>query len=311
MGIFYNPPPPAGRTAVTPPEPHVPIGTQGSQPPRYTTVLMLAVVLASWPQDLEPRLQRPNEQRVKIAPLTFTYGQQPPRFSVASQMAVVGLAWPPDLEPRLGRPNADRIKIAPLTFTYGAQPPPIAPLSVAELTQIVATWPVTWDAQTAPKNASWNVPLIVAFVPRTAAPTLLWTAWEPPFIRPQTLVSIAPLTLPSGTQPQPQPPLATTELAQIVASWPLDVGPTLPWTEPPSVIGTFATVTQPQPQSPLSVVELAQIVGTWAQTWDAQTAAPNAPWNVPVVPPPVAALRLILVNGRLAIHLGGMMYDWL
>ena len=41
MGIFYHPPPPAGRTAVTPPEPHVPIGTQGSQPPRYKTALML------------------------------------------------------------------------------------------------------------------------------------------------------------------------------------------------------------------------------------------------------------------------------
>lgn len=303
MGIFYNPPPPAGRTAVTPPEPHVPIGTQGTPPPRYTTVLMLAAVLASWPADLEPRLQRPNDQRVKIAPLTFT---------------------------------------------YGAQPPPIAPLAVAELTQIVSAWAVTWDAQTAPKNAAWNVPPIVAFVPHTTPPALIWSAWEPPFIRPQTLVSIAPLTLPSGNQPSPQPPLSTIELAQIVASWPPDVGPSFPWTKPPSIIGTFPTVTQPQPQAALSVLELAQTVGTWAQTWDAQTAAPNAAWNVPPLPstfvpsagwqtaiwtawlepdvrrpspvniaptipapapPTTGALRLILVDGHLAIHLSGILYE--
>src|SRR5947208_35731 len=83
MGIFYNPPPPAGRTAVTPPEPHVPIGTQGQQPPRYSTALMLVAVLASWPQPLEPRLSKPNDQQQKFAPLTLTYGQQPPRVGTA------------------------------------------------------------------------------------------------------------------------------------------------------------------------------------------------------------------------------------
>src|SRR6185369_4292713 len=61
MGIFYNPPPPpTANNAGTPPEPHVPIGTQGNQPPRRTTALMMAVVLMSWPQDLEPRLARPH-----------------------------------------------------------------------------------------------------------------------------------------------------------------------------------------------------------------------------------------------------------
>src|SRR3954471_15745749 len=106
MGIFYNPPqPPTANNAGTPPEPHAPIGNQGSQPPRYSTVLMMAAVLASWPQDLEPRLHQKNTQQNKIAPLTLTYGQQPPRYSIASQMAVIGNAWPPDLEPRLGKPN--------------------------------------------------------------------------------------------------------------------------------------------------------------------------------------------------------------
>src|SRR5438105_1125357 len=126
MGIFYNPPPPpTANNAGTPPERHVPIGTQGNQPPRYTTALMVAAVLASWPADLEPRLSRPNDQRQKIAPLTLTYGQQPVPagpITVPEYTQLVA-SWPPDLEPRLGRPNEQQQKIAPLTLAYGNQPP--------------------------------------------------------------------------------------------------------------------------------------------------------------------------------------------
>jgi len=332
MGIFYNPPPPAGRTAVTPPEPHVPVGTQGSQPPRFTTALMLAAVLASWPQDLEPRLARPNDQRQKIAPLTLSYGQQPPRFSVASMMAQAGLAWPADLEPRLTRPNDQRQKIAPLTFTYGAQPPPAPPLAIAELLPIVTSWATTWDAQTAPKNAAWNVPPVVAFVPYTGLPELIWTAWEPPFVRPQTLVSIAPLTLTYGSAPIPQSPISVLEVAQILGTWaqtwdtqtapkgaawnvpalplafvafaPLPKHIWMAWVDPfirPPTPVDIAPLTlvygqAPSPQSALSVLELGQIVSTWAVTWDAQTAAKNAGWNVPpllIVLPHVSAPGLI------------------
>jgi hypothetical protein len=35
------------------------------------------IALQSWPADLEPRLGRPNAERVKIAPLTLTYGNPP------------------------------------------------------------------------------------------------------------------------------------------------------------------------------------------------------------------------------------------
>jgi hypothetical protein len=92
MGIFYNPPPPpTGSTAATPPDRHVPIGTQGSQPPRFSSAIMLVAVLASWPQDLEPRLTRPNDQQQKIAPLTLPYGQQPANVgtSIASEYTLI------------------------------------------------------------------------------------------------------------------------------------------------------------------------------------------------------------------------------
>lgn len=301
---------------MTPPEPHVPIGTQGAQPPRFTTVLMLAAVLASWPQDLEPRLARPNDQQQKIAPLTLPTGQQPPRFSIASRMAQVVGAWPADLEPRLGRPNDFRQKIAPLTLPYGAQPPPIPPLSTVELGQIVATWAQTWDAQSAPRSTAWATPL-VPFLAHVPLPAHVWTAWDPPFVSPPRPITVAPLTLPYGTQPQPQSALSVLELAQIVSTWsqpwdaqtaPKGAGWNVPplvaafvpstrlpaliwtaWVEPwvrpqtPVVIAPLTLVygQAPQPQPPLSTLELAQIVSTWAVSWEAQSAAKNASWNVP------------------------------
>jgi hypothetical protein len=194
MGIFYNPPqPPTASNAGTPPEPHAPIGTQGSQPPRYSTVLMLTAVLASWPADLEPRLHQKNTQQNKIAPLTLT---------------------------------------------YGAQPTPQPPLSTVELAQIVGTWQQTWDAQTAPKSAAWNIPPIVStLVPRTPPPALIWTAWVEPFVRPPTPVAIAPLTLVYGDAP---PIRGTSPLQAQLAAWAdpwiVQAGPkNAAWNVPPIV----------------------------------------------------------------------------
>src|SRR6185295_16431127 len=141
MGIFYHPPqPPTANTAGTPPEPHVPIGTQGAQPPRYTTAVMMVAVLASWPADLEPRLARPNNQQQRIAPLTLTYGSQPtPTAALNTSEFQAISAWPQDLEPRLGKPNAQRQIITPRN--YGDQPPVVGTLAIAE-TSIVQSWPL-------------------------------------------------------------------------------------------------------------------------------------------------------------------------
>jgi len=206
MGIFYHPPqPPTANTAGTPPEPHVPIGTQGAQPPRYTTAVMMVAVLASWPADLEPRLARPNNQQQRIAPLTLTYGSQPtPTAALNTSEFQAISAWPQDLEPRLGLPNNTQQKIAPLTLEYGQSPQPQFPLSVLKTAQIVASWPTTWDAQAPPRIAPltfvYGQPPPVVGTKQISAAIIrdTWPLGVGPFSARQnwTRVSIAPLTLP-------------------------------------------------------------------------------------------------------------------
>jgi len=316
MGIFYNPPsPPSGTNAATPPEPHIPIAKQGDPPPRRQTAAVLAIVavLASWPADLEPRLTRPNDQRQTIAPLTLTYGQQPPRrgfltppvvqtlvaswpldleprydrtneqqqkiapltLTYGQQPSRVGTSlptfdetissqWPLDLEPRLGRPNDQRQKIAPLKLPYGTPPQPQAPLSTIELAQIVGTWPTD------------------------VGPTVPWPDWVQ---RTSAVVAVqTPVSQP------PRVPALSAAMQEIIAAWPTDVGPSLPYAPPrAAAITAQPTVSQPPIGGPITVTELTQLVGTWAQTWDAQSAAKNAGWNVaPLVSRPYTPLpRLI------------------
>lgn len=327
MGIFYHPPqPPTGSTAATPPLPHDPIPKQGDPPPRYTTALMLVAVLASWPADLEPRLTRPNDQQQKIAPLTLRYGQQPtPQGPLAIvEYGQLVASWPADLEPRLGRPNDQQQKIAPLTLVYGSSPPP---WRMDRQVSAAASWAPDPPQPYVPEQSSaWNVPP-PASVPYRPPPLAIRASWEEPPNRPPALVSIAPLTLAYGTPPVPAGPVSVLEIAQLVGTWPIGVGPDPPYAQylnarlRGTVAVTQPSASQPIPQAPLSVVEITQIAATWAQTWDAQTAPKNAAWNVPPIlsavvyaplprsiwvaweppwiqpPPPVAIATLTLPTG--------------
>lgn len=236
MGIFYNPPqPPTANNAGTPPEPHVPVGTQGNPPPRYSTALMLVAVLASWPADLEPRLSKPNNQQQRIAPLTLTYGQQPPvtGTATATEYALIAGAWPADLEPRLSAPNNLRQKIAPLTLRYG-DPPAIVGASAIDEAVIVGSWPADLEPRLgAPNNQQQHIaPLTLVYGDRptpigTSVPRFYQSAigaWpqdlEPRLAAPNNArVSVAPLTLRYGSQPSPTPPLNTPEF-QAISAWP-------------------------------------------------------------------------------------------
>jgi hypothetical protein len=328
MGIFYNPPqPPTASNAGTPPEPHVPIGTQGSQPPRYSTVLMMTAVLASWPADLEPRLHQQNTQQNKIAPLTLAYGQQPPQrapLAVLNQSTILAtwqqtwdaqrapksLAWDVPISPYLARTPpppliwdawipppplpARPVQIAPLTLAYGSQPTQQPPLSTVELAQIVSTWQQTWDAQTAPKSAAWNIPPIVStLVPRTPPPAHIWTAWVEPFVRPPTPVQIAPLTLVYGDAPPVRG--ASPLQAQLAGTWadPLIVQPgpkTAAWNVPP-LVATIVPANafpyqilrawQDDPSRPLRLVTIAPLALTYGS-------------QPPVQGPQIAATRIAL-----------------
>lgn len=339
MGIFYNPPPPpTGSNAATPPEPHVPIAPQGQQPPRYSTALMLVAVLASWPQPLEPRLAKPNDQQQKVAPLTLPYGQQPPNVGTLAQTeyAVLVGQWPLDLEPRLGPPNNRQQTIAPLTLAYGSSPPIVGEAAVVEST-IVGSWPLDLEPRLGPPNNQQQhiAPLTLAYgtQPPTIATSvparyqLLVGAWpadlEPRLSLPNnTRVSVAPLSLAYGSQPTPTPALNVPEFQAIVSwpqpEWPAQSAPkSTAWIAPPPSVSavpfpyglvlstwpadleprlsrpndqiqkiaplTLPTGASPQPQPPLSVPDLIAIVSAWPTTWDAQTAPKNAAWNVPPV----------------------------
>jgi hypothetical protein len=293
MSLWSPPPPPQViGSSGTPPTPHDPIPAQGtSVPPRRAAALAVTmmVVLASWPADLEPRLQRPNDQRQKIAPLTLKYGSQPPptAFYSATEMGQIVASWPPtDVGPILPRPNDRQQQIAPLTLPTGQQPIPSAFLSATELNQLVSSWQSSNDAQSAPKSAAWNVPPLITSVPFRRDP--LYTVTPDP-LPVQRFLSVVPNFL-AVSQPQPQSPLSVTELAQIVSAWPADSGPLLPWpiNAPVKVAPlTLPTGIQPTPQGPLSVTEMVQFVSVWAVTWDAQAASKSAAWNVPPIPPSV------------------------
>ncbi len=326
MGHFYNPHIPAQQGPVnsTPPIPHQLPLTGGDQPQRAmrAVVGMMMVVLASWPADLEPRLTKPNNQRVQNAatippppvqdvPYTrprfdiyalnqdayevslinsfvVTQGSvdQPPRTSPlsATYQSITNQSWQPepllpvvlidtaewnvppvvngyiapaDVQWQIWAANqppdpqpVQRLRSIVPTFPTVSQPMPQPPLSVAEITHVVSTWQQSWDAQTYPDNAAWNIPS-VAILAHTPAPQLIWTAWEPPPPLPVRPVQIAALTLPTGVQPIPS--------------------------------------------GPLSVLKLAQFNAAWQQTWGTQTAPESAAWNIPpaAAPPHVGPPQAI------------------
>lgn len=390
MGIFYHPPPHVqpGPVNSTPPIPHVAIQAQGDQPPRrqVASAMMMVAVLASWPTDLEPRLQSPNNSRVQSAqnipapPVTFvpytrprydvyTLNQdaytvelvqsyvvaqvdsdQPPRQFALSppNVTITQRSWEPEpplsarlpqtaawnvpssgkvpfvsLRPAILEAWADSysrstppVRIAPLTLIYGDPPVPQPPLAVRVLLQVVSTWVQTWEAQSAPKNAGWNVPPTLISLPHVDLPKSIWTAWEPPWIQPPRPVSIAPLTLTYGDQPVPKSPLAQSTLLSVVALWQQSwtaqtASPQASWNVPPVLVVlprvelpraiwaaweppfvapprpvsiaplTLSYGAQPTPQAPLSIPKIVQAVAAWTETWTSQSAAPQAGWNVP------------------------------
>lgn len=242
MSLWQTPPPvSAGNSSATPPIPHAPIGTQGDPPPRQqvAAALMMVAVLASWPSDLEPRLQGPNNSRVKIAPLTLATGQQPPN---------------------------------------------VGPITPVELRLIVNAWPTDYPPiLRSPINAAvLPAPPVVTYTPPGRFPEAIGRAWQPPDPTPfQRVESVVP-TFARVDQPPVAAPLPAQAIAQILASQPPDP---LPVQLRRSVVPSFAAVDQPPVRG---VSSLLQLLASWAQTWDAQHAAPNAAWNVPVpqsVPP--------------------------
>lgn len=254
--------------------------------------------MSLWSQPLPPQVIGPVNSTLPIPhdPIP-AQGDQPPRRQVATAlaMATVLALWPSPDDQRLQRPNDQQQRIAPLTLTYGVIPAPQFPLSVYKTIQASNAWIQTWDAQTVPKSVAWNVP--PSQFPHTTPPALIWTAWEPPFVKPPLPVAIAPLTLAQGQQPPLHSIVVQMETA--VGAWPPDLEPRLQ--RPNDQRQKIAPLTltygqQPIPSSFLTVIEQRQI----ASQWPADTG-PILPWplwireiSAPLIPvPPIPALPYV------------------
>ena len=311
MGIYRQPPPvtqSAGRVASTPPVPHVPIPTKGSEPPPIPalSVTELMKLIRAWPLPLEPRLHWRDFTLIKRIPITK--GDEPPIQAPLSvnELTKFVRAWPRDLEPRLPWRDAVLIKF-PLP-TKGDEPPILAPLSTTELTKFTRAWiPPAYRLPTLPPTAAWNVTVVVSGdQPYLAFPYPILASWTVDAPRRVGRTLIAPLTLDYGDEPPLRGPLS--EQARVLA-WPTDLEPRLVWPNNTriSIAPLTFTYGDAPPTVPLWVLPL--LIGTWVPLPpQAPVRAITYPWETVIPPPPTGVLKLILVDGELAIWVNGIYY---
>lgn len=177
--IFYSPPAPQQ------PPPHAPIPAQGDQPPRRSTHLLMACVLASWPTGLEH--QAP--QRAATAPIP-QQGDQPPRRTNALGMAAALQSWPTGCEY-----EPYQLPRRPAAATPGDQPPRY---TTAPLYALLQSWtppdPQPTQRLTAPPiRAQGDQPP----APRSTQPPAAWYE-QPAFPRAAGRLAAAPIPPPTS-----------------------------------------------------------------------------------------------------------------
>lgn len=253
----------------------------GQEPSRIAPMpkVQAQSVIASWPDDKEPRLQFNNQypgNRRYIAPLVLTYGQQPPIQGplTATELNLAVRLW-------------DQPFVSPQSEPFSA---PFAPAPTVQADQPFARTPyaqlaswqvVDWRAPQRPQSASW---LAHQFVPqRPEVSRTVLQSWVVDVVPIQCSESIAPSVAPTVSD---NPPIVGSitpaEMSVVKQSW----EPARP--EPPQTVKvaplTLVYGQNPPLDGPLSEVELNVLVGqTPGVWWGAQQASPNASWNVPVV----------------------------
>jgi hypothetical protein len=242
----------------------------------------MAIVLASWPAALEPRLHQQNVAPPKIAPLTLTYGQQPPINGpiTPGEYAQLRLSW--DFTWPVQRTT---FAIPP---PQAPAPPPSPPLMPTELAGLVRSWPTEWGAQKALGWAEnlppWIPPVSNAPPPIGAlTPTqlLIGQSWSTGWAAPQRVSFVVQRAI------APPPPQAPSAL--IWRAWvPDDIVTVTTWTHAPD------NPDQPPPSGPLTATKMALLVRAWPTDWPAQKNlgfAENLPAPpVLTIPPVVGAV---------------------
>lgn len=257
----------------------------GQQPPRIdpSPKVQARVVIASWPEAGEPRLQFKNQQpeRRYIAPLTLTYGQQPPTAGPLSvqEMAIARSSWePPFVFPQ------ELEGIAAVCVPPVVNNPPPRTLDQSIVRQ---TWePAFQYPESEPNSASWNVPVVAqSFLPANETAWWIGAAWREPFGDIQFSGTFLPLTL-SVDQPPIIGELTTAIMATTRGSWEPARA------EPPRPVA-IAPLSLTYGQQPTAYARLQDaILRAWVLDWSAQSEGDTAAWNVPIAivnnPPPFA-----------------------
>lgn len=301
MSLFQTPPPPQptqGAFSSTPPWPPAPIGTQGTAPPlrQVGGVLAMCAVLASWPADLEPVLQRPNNTHQQIAPLTLPSGSQPRpvAFVSAPNLSTIVAAWPLDYPPRQASPlSAVTIPPPPIPIIQPYNPFRYDVLASTLDTYEVEVVPTAVVAQSSTGQPPGQNPF--------GAVTLgiVLQAWTPDAPLIWRVASNAVASVPGASAPAPSPFLSASMLGQIVAAWGAEVGPLEPGPAllAPHVAPLTLTYGSAPPLRPfLAPALLTQIVSAWPTDtgplapWPLDTTPHIAPQTLPTgTPPPTAA----------------------
>lgn len=204
MGVFYNIPvyPPTWNAAVTPPTPHVPITTaQAAAPPPVKTLeKLLSETEVAW---RTPFLY--PQKLVYTAIATSQAAAPPPVRTLEKLFSETEIAWrTPFLYPQ-------KLVYLPISNSQANTPPPLnLPNHIYEILQ---SWAVVQQPfQFIPKY----IPQIVVYVPVGINQIMsLINSWLPPFVMPQTLIKIAPLTLSYGQNP---PLYSIAELMEILVT---------------------------------------------------------------------------------------------
>jgi hypothetical protein len=248
-----------------------PAGASASDLPFRSVAGAMALVLSvAYAAESDARLAKPNDQRVKIAPLTLTYGQAPPILGaeLPSIYATIVGSWPVDLEPRLTRPNTQQQNVAPLTLATGDQPPRALFLTTPDLQTISATRE-DWLAQSSPRSTAWQATRVDTPFARFPHTQIVAT-WQPddrlsaPNERQQ---KIAPLTLAYGAPPSPQGPLSPQEV-QAIGSWPRE-----DWSSQRALIST-AWLTVPS-WNPFVPPQYGTVLANWPSDLEPRPHAKN------------------------------------
>lgn len=248
------------------------------------------------------RFDPPPQQGVRNATLPAGAGAQPPRsaFSLTT-LAIILAAWqpvptvptvlvpfqptaPPMSDFQVPRGMFDSVTARVVRQSWqtfwtatgqgsGTSGPPI--MAPPYPMGIIFTWQPGTNVPPLPLSAAWNQPPVISpFLPAPATTQLVITQAWVPLVAVDFMQTGAAAFIPA---PQDNPPVLLRQPEAIGTAWqPAYVAPPAP------VTFEFPTTLDVPPVQGM-VVPLA--VRAWDFWWTAQTAPPNAGWNVTVIVP--------------------------